>query len=99
MKLKPNGIVISEGDIVTAEHLPAKMIEQCGAAGVSCDEAVDYWYKKFDVLVNPDKLRTYLHSIGAWDKEDLEDHVDNLHRLIWLMCCDIREHGEFIFDA
>jgi hypothetical protein len=62
----------------------------------SCDEDVEYWTKYFECK-EPDFLKRYLKKFGAWDKDELENHEDNMSRLIWLAACDIKEQGEFIF--
>lgn len=41
--------------------------------------------------VDPEHLRQYLKEFGAWEPEELQDHEDNLDRLLWTACCDIRE--------
>ena len=40
-----------------------------------------------DAAVLRDELREY----GAWDTQELSDHEQNLQRVLWLACIDIRE--------
>lgn len=37
------------------------------------------------------QLRAELREVGAWDDTDLQDHEQNLQRLLWIACCDIAE--------
>ena len=41
--------------------------------------------------VDVEALRRDLREYGAWDTEQLADHEENLTRLLWLACSDIRE--------
>lgn len=41
--------------------------------------------------VPADDLRDELRYYGAWDEEELQDHAQNLQRLLWLACGDINE--------
>lgn len=34
--------------------------------------------------IDPEKLRSELKGYGAWDKSELADHDQNLHRMLWL---------------
>jgi hypothetical protein len=43
--------------------------------------------RKFDKLTLVDELREY----GAWDSQELDDHDQNLQRVLWLACGDINE--------
>ena len=40
---------------------------------------------KLDPVVVRDELREY----GAWDKNELADHAENIQRLVWIACGDI----------
>ena len=41
--------------------------------------------------LDPDAVRTELREYGAWDEDELENHADNLHRLVWIACWDLKE--------
>lgn len=41
--------------------------------------------------LDPETVRTTLDGYGAWDGADLDDHEQNLRRLLWCACCDITE--------
>lgn len=42
--------------------------------------------------IDPGALSLELREYGAWDAEELEDHAQNLQRVLWLAGCDIAEH-------
>ncbi len=46
-------------------------------------------------LMNMDKdwLKKELSEYGAWEKEELEDHNENLQRILWIACGDINEEN------
>lgn len=41
--------------------------------------------------LDPGTVRQHLDDYGAWDDEQLNDHEQNLRRLLWCACCDIDE--------
>lgn len=41
--------------------------------------------------LDPGTVRQHLDDYGAWDDADLDDHEQNLRRLLWCACCDIAE--------
>jgi hypothetical protein len=36
-------------------------------------------------------LRAELREYGAWNEEELSNHEDNLARILWIACGNIRE--------
>ena len=42
--------------------------------------------------IDPEVLRKELREYGAWDDEDLADHVQNLQRILWIAAGDIVEN-------
>lgn len=36
-------------------------------------------------------LRNELRGIGAWNETQMEDHHENLVRMVWLACVNLRE--------
>ena len=40
-----------------------------------------------------DNLRAELGDYGAWDDTELADHDENLSRILWIACGDIREEA------
>lgn len=41
--------------------------------------------------LDPESVKTTLSGYGAWDDDALDDHEQNLRRLLWCACCDIDE--------
>jgi hypothetical protein len=41
--------------------------------------------------LDPETLRLTLKEYGAWDAEELADHEQNLHRIVWIAAGDISE--------
>ena len=41
--------------------------------------------------VDSKKLRDELRGYGGWEEEELQDHQENLKRLVWIAGCDIAE--------
>ena len=48
--------------------------------------------KQLDAL-DPARVAAELREYGAWDAEQLANHDDNLDRLLWIACCDLREES------
>ncbi len=47
---------------------------------------------------DPEYLMEWLREFGAWEYDELQDHKENLIRLIWIMGGDIAETGIFIYS-
>ena len=75
---------------ILAIDLPEDCISDCSAQG-SVDEAVEYWVKQLDFEAPEQKVKEYLDDFGAWDDDELSDHDSNLQRLLWVVCCDLKE--------
>jgi hypothetical protein len=46
-------------------------------------EQTDYW---------PDEeLRQQLSEYGAWSNNELNDHAANIRRMVWIVCCNLKE--------
>ncbi len=41
--------------------------------------------------IDMDNLRLELKEYGAWTDEELNNHNDNLIRILWITCCNINE--------
>ena len=39
--------------------------------------------------INPEQLKKELYDYGAWDDNELNDHEENLQRILWIACGDI----------
>lgn len=62
----------------------------------SCDNEVLQLSKKPAIKrqlakIPVDLLASELKEYGAWDEIELQDHNQNLQRLLWLACGDISE--------
>jgi hypothetical protein len=42
--------------------------------------------------LSPSLVRDELAEYGAWEDDELQDHMTNLSRLVWLAGCDIAEN-------
>ena len=71
------------------ELLSKETIDDCSHAG-ACDDDVEFWLTKID-FVFTGSLSEYLRSIGAWEKDELENEEANLSRFLWLVCGDLSE--------
>ena len=41
--------------------------------------------------LDPEQVRAELAEYGAWNEEELQDHAENLQRVLWCGVCDIWE--------
>ena len=41
--------------------------------------------------LDPEQVRAELAEYGAWNEEELQDHAQNLQRVLWLGVCAIWE--------
>lgn len=62
-----------------------------------CDKDVEFLAKKPRIKrqlkqIDKDKLALELEEYGAWGKDELKDHEQNLLRLLWLACGDIVDY-------
>lgn len=69
-----------------------------GAHQGQCDEDVLSLSKVPDIAkqldaIEPALLASELREYGAWDEDELADHRQNLQRILWLACNDIREEA------
>jgi hypothetical protein len=51
-----------------------------------------YVKKQLDAL-DPKKVRAELDEYGAWDDAELAGHDQNLSRILWLACGNVREES------
>lgn len=69
---------------------------RCGSHSGRCDDDIaalrDVLYIKAQLAgLDVETVRAELAEHG-WDAERLADHDENLGRVLWLACCDIREN-------
>lgn len=43
--------------------------------------------------IDPILLAAELREYGAWDEDELADHQQNLQRILWLACGEIKEEA------
>jgi len=77
--------------------LPSEIVPLCSHSG-SCDDDVNRCMefpsvKKELAKIDPLQLVKELKEYGAWDAEDLEDHTQNLKRILWIACADIQDNN------
>jgi len=67
-----------------------------GSHSGQCDNDIAYLrtlpaIKRQLAKLDPDTLKKELSEYGAWDDEQLNDHDENLTRILWIACGDIQE--------
>lgn len=75
---------------VISKNIPEECITECSAHG-DVTQAVIHWSKELGFTAPVNETRAYLKTFGAWDKAELANHDDNLERLLWCVCCDLKE--------
>ena len=71
-------------------EIPGQCILDCSHSG-PCDQDVEYWLPKLNLDLDPAKLALELSEYGAWDQDELQDHDENLARILWLACVDLQD--------
>jgi hypothetical protein len=72
---------------------PPEAVADCSGTG-RADFAVTYWVRELAFDGPAWLIREHLSGYGAWDAAELCDHQQNLRRLFWIWCNDIRESGD-----
>ena len=72
--------------------------QSCSHPG-QCDADIDYLLLSDGISAqvetwDPETLRAELAGCGAWEAEALEDHEENIRRLVWIACGDVAENPE-----
>ncbi len=67
----------------------------CSHSG-SCDEDVRWLSQQPEIVsqldgIDPTTLAAELQEYGAWDELELQDHDQNLQRLVWIAAGDIAD--------
>lgn len=76
--------------------LPPQCVDDCANMG-DVSEAVEKWHSKLKDQMNDipkDQLAKMLKGYGSWDDGELEDHIANQQRLIWMAACQIDENED-----
>ena len=71
-------------------QMPIECVNDCSHSG-ACDDDVEYWAEKLNLKINPGVLKEELQCYGAWEDAELNDHDQNLHRIIWLAAGQIKD--------
>lgn len=82
------------------EDLSPELLEalkECGVGGRSADPYVKEVMENFDISGDKEDCRKYLEGYGAWEDAELENHQENLTRLVWLTGSSIIEEGDVYF--
>ena len=75
-------------------QLPLEVVESCSHPG-SCDDDVEAAIKNPDIYaaianIDPKDLAAELAEYGAWDADELADHDENMCRILWVACGNIK---------
>ena len=67
----------------------------CGNPGPA-EGQVAFVLANYNITGDAEVCRAILYEYGAWDDEQLEDHQENLRRMVWLIGCEIAKgrHNE-----
>jgi hypothetical protein len=76
-------------------ELPEDVVRNCSHSGL-CDDDVDACLLLPEIKaelaeINPDQLRKELREHGAWNETELQDHAENLKRILWIAACNISD--------
>ena len=69
----------------------------CGGVGDQTDN-VNAFMEAYSITGLPWVLKIALASEGAWTSEELEDHDENLRRVVWIFGSMFRENEEYPED-
>ena len=78
-------------------EIPREEAARCGSG--SNDAVIKHLSKQPHIAqalakIKPEELKEELREYGAWDDEELEDHKQNLQRILWIACHDINDSDE-----
>ena len=76
--------------------IPEECVKDCTHMG-PCDADVKYWREKLNFEVPRQLAILYIKDIGAYEEEETEEmtHEELAEYILWCVCFDIKEHGEF----
>jgi hypothetical protein len=69
----------------------AEALKACSAPGDASD-AIEYVRANWEVQCEEEDARAYLRPLGAWEEDELQNHQQNLDRLVWLIGCDLADN-------
>lgn len=87
---------------IDAVKLPKDVIKACHHAG-DCQADVENCMllpevKKELAKINPERLKEELGEYGAWSEEELNDHQQNLERILWIAAGNIQDENPTHFN-
>lgn len=88
--------ILDREDLADNPALLSDLLD-CGGPGAA-DEAVAYVLRVYDVQGDVADCAAYLRGYGAWEDHELEDHEENLARLVWLTGCALNEGESAYFS-
>lgn len=76
-------------------ELPEDVIDACHHSGdctEDCMRCMELPEIKAELAeIDPEQLRKELREYGAWDEDQLQDHHENLLRILWIAAGNIQE--------
>jgi len=76
--------------------LTFEAIAQQGDNEPEVKHAIDSGAITFSPLMTKERLITELSEYGAWDEEELSDHVANVERIVWIAAHNLSDE---LFDV
>ena len=67
--------------------LPKAMVYSVPMGGPA-DSAIEAIRREYTIEADREEAIKYLRSTGGWEVDELQDHDENLDRLVWLACLD-----------
>lgn len=72
-----------------------RQAEACSHSG-QCDDDVKYLsclpvIRRQIAKIPPEQIAAELKEYGAWDEQELQDHDQNIQRILWIAACNISE--------
>lgn len=83
-----------------ADELETQFLQDllaCGAGGQDATPAVEHVIATYEITGCREDCATMLRALGAWEENELQDHDENLRRLIWLTGCALREDDRMAY--
>ncbi len=75
--------------------LPIEVVHSCGHGGDCTNDIIECMQlpeiKAELAEIDPKQLVKELEEYGAWDETELQDHNNNLERILWLAASSILE--------
>jgi len=83
---------------IDAIELPTEVVDMCyhqGECIYDIEHCMDMPEVKSELAkIDKQKLIQELYECGAWTEKELQDHEENLKRILWLASGDIQENRD-----